>query len=227
MRALNPKSIKEDLDGLISELIGRGICDDANFSAVRSYGNQADVTFSGSEHISIALGDIEYAEIYSELADKRSYNMKLVDGALVQLMYRIKNNALMQHRLSFYPSPSLLPFQDDPDSYMRDDLFLEIVQRRIVPFPLRFDFDARDGVYADVAHPKSHLTLGDVKGCRIPVSAPLTPRWFVEFILRNFYQTEHHDFVRGLPRHRIKLPASITANEENLMHMVVPYQVVR
>jgi hypothetical protein len=78
MRALNPKSIKEDLDGLISELIGKGICDDANFSAVRSYGNQADVTFSGSEHISIALGDIEYAEIYSELADKRSYNMKLV-----------------------------------------------------------------------------------------------------------------------------------------------------
>ncbi len=110
---------------------------------------------------------------------------------------------------------------------MRDDLFLEIIQRRIVPFPLRFDFDERDGVHADVTHPKSHLTLGDVKGCRIPISAPLTPRWFVEFILRNFYQTDNHDFVRDLPRHRIKLPASITKNEESLMHMVVPYQVAR
>lgn len=227
MKALSPKSIKEDLDGLISELIGKGICDDANFSAVRSFGNHVDVTFKGSEHISIALGDIEYTEIYNELAEKRSYNMKLVDGALVQLMYRMKGNRLIQHRLSFYPSPNLLPFQDDAESYMRDDLFLEIVQRRIVPFPLRFDFDARDGVYADVTHPKSHLTLGDVKGCRIPVSAPLTPRWFVEFILRNFYQTDHHDFVRDLPRHRIKFPASITANEESLMHMVVPYQAVR
>ncbi|MCQ9157035.1 DUF2290 domain-containing protein [Acidomonas methanolica] len=223
MMALTPKSIKEDIDGLISELIGKGVCDDSNFSAIRSSGSKVDVTFSGSEHVSIALGDIEYTEIYRELADKRSYNMRLVDGALLQMMYRVEGDELLQHRLAFYPSPSLLPFQDDPDAYMRDELFIEIVQRRIVPFPLRFDFDAREGVYIDVAHPKSHLTLGDVKGCRIPVSAPLTPRWFVEFVLRNFYQTETHDFVGGLPQHKIKFPTSITANETGLMHMVIPY----
>lgn len=223
MMAVTPKSIKEDIDGLISELIGKGVCDDSNFSAIRTFGSKADVTFSGSEHVSIALGDIEYAGIYRELADKRSYNMRLVDGALLQMMYRVEGDELLQHRLAFYPSPSLLPFQDDPDAYMRDELFIEIVQRRIVPFPLRFDFDAREGVYIDVAHPKSHLTLGDVKGCRIPVSAPLTPRWFVEFVLRNFYQTETHDFVGGLPRHKIKFPTSITANETGLMHMVIPY----
>ncbi|MGC8732607.1 MAG: DUF2290 domain-containing protein [Halothiobacillaceae bacterium] len=223
MMALTPKSIKEDIDGLISELIGKGVCDDSNFSAIRSSGSKVDVTFSGSEHVSIALGDIEYTEIYRELADKRSYNMRLVDGALLQMMYRVEGDELLQHRLAFYPSPSLLPFQDDPDAYMRDELFIEIVQRRIVPFPLRFDFDAREDVYIDVAHPKSHLTLGDVKGCRIPVSAPLTPRWFVEFVLRNFYQTETHDFVGGLPQHKIKFPTSITANETGLMHMVIPY----
>ena len=183
----------------------------------------ADITFSGSEHVSIALGDIEYVEIYRELADKRSFNMKLVDGALLQMMYRVEGDALLQHRLAFYPSPSLLPFQDDPDAYMRDDLFIEIVQRRIVPFPLRFDFDAREGIHVDVVHPQSHLTLGDVKGCRIPVSAPVTPRWFVEFILRNFYQTDKHDFIGGLPRHEIQFPASITPNEMGLMHLVIPY----
>lgn len=223
MMAVTPKSIKEDIDGLISELIGKGVCDDSNFSAIRTSGSKADVTFSGSEHVSIGLGDIEYAEIYRELADKRSYNMRLVDGALLQMMYRVEGDELLQHRLAFYPSPSLLPFQDDPDAYMRDELFIEIVQRRIVPFPMRFDFDAREGVYIDVAHPKSHLTLGDVKGCRIPVSAPLTPRWFVEFILRNFYQTETHDFIGGLPQHKIKFPMSITRNEVGLMHMVIPY----
>ena len=223
MTGVTPTSIKEGIDGLISELIGKGVCDDSNFSAIRTSGSKADVTFSGSDHVSIALGDIEYAEIYRELADKRSYNMRLVDGALLQMMYRIQEDELLQHRLAFYPSPSLLPFQDDPDAYMRDDLFMEIVQRRIVPFPMRFDFDAREGVYVDVAHPKSHLTLGDVKGCRIPVSAPLTPRWFVEFILRNFYQTETHDFIGGLPQSRIKLPVSITRNELDLMHMVIPY----
>lgn len=223
MMALTPKSIKEDIDGLISELIGKGVCDDSNFSAIRSSGSKVDVTFSGSEHVSIALGDIEYTEIYRELADKRSYNMRLVDGALLQMMYRIEGDELLQHRLACYPSPSQLPFQDDPDAYMRDELFIEIVQRRIVPFPLRFDFDAREGVYIDGTHPKSHLTLGDVKGCRIPVSAPLTPRWFIEFVLRNFYQTETHNFVDGLPQHKIKFPTSITANETGLMHMVIPY----
>ena len=220
---VTPISIKEHIDGLISELIGTGVCDDSNFSAIRTFGSKADVTFSGSEHVSIALGDIEYDEIYRELADKRSYNMRLVDGALLQMMYRVEGDQLLQHRLAFYPSPSLLPFQDDPDAYMRDELFIEIVQRRIVPFPMRFDFDAREGVYIDVAHPKSHLTLGDVKGCRIPVSAPLTPRWFVEFVLRNFYQTDTHDFIGGLPQHKIKFPMSITRNEVGLMHMVIPY----
>ena len=226
MTVLIPKSVKEDIDGLISVLIGKGICDDSNFSAIRSSGGKTDVTFSGSEHVSIALGAIEYTDIYRELTDKRSYNMRLVDGALLQMMYRIEGDQLRQHRLAFYPSPNLLPFQDDPGAYMRDELYLEIIQRRIVPFPLRFDFDAREGVYADVVHPKSHLTLGDVKGCRIPVSAPLTPRWFVEFILRNFYQTELHDFVGGLPRHKINFPATITENEVGLMHMVVPYKVM-
>lgn len=221
--ALTPKKIKEDIDGLISELIGKGICDDSNFSAIRPSGKKIDVTFSGSEHVSIALGDIEYAEIYRELADKRSYNMKLVDGALLQMMYRLDGKDLLQHRLAFYPSPSLLPFHEDPEAYMRDELFIEIVKRRIVPFPLRFDFDGREGVHIDVVHAKSHLTLGDVEGCRIPVSAPVTPRWFVEFILRNFYQTEAHDFISGLPNHKIKFSPSISANEVKLMHMVIPY----
>jgi hypothetical protein len=223
MIELAPICIKDDIDGLISRLIDKGICDDQNFTAIRSFGSKVDVSFSGQNPISIALGDIEYAEIYRELAKTRSYNMRLIDGALLQMMYRIEGGKLLQHRLTFYPSPILRPFQDDPEAYMRDELFIEIVQRRIVPFPLRFDFDAREGVYNDVTHPKSHLTLGDAKGCRIPVSAPLTPRWFVEFILRNFYQTDTHDFISCLPQHKITLPTSITGNEKGLMHIVIPY----
>lgn len=222
MTKLTSRVIKDDIDGLISYLIGKGICDDSNFSAIRESRTETNITFSGPEHISIALGNLEYAEIYRELAEKRSYNMKLVDGALLQLMYRIGCRRLLQHRLAFYPSPSLMPFQDDPDAYIRNDLYIEIVKRRIVPFPLRFDFDTRDEAYVDVVHPKSHLTLGDVKGCRIPVTAPVTPRWFVEFVLRNFYQTETYDFVSGLPGHRIHFEESITNKERELIYMVIP-----
>jgi hypothetical protein len=217
-----PKTIKEDLDRLIGNLLEKGICDDSNFSVVKPAGNRWEVTFAGVEHVAIALGDIEYSEIYRELADNRSYNLRLIDGALLQLMYRFEDNRLLQHRLAFYPSPTLRSFQEDPEAYMRDELFLEIVLRRIVPFPLGFDFDNRDGIHVDVVHPKSHLTLGDAKGCRIPVTAPLTPRWFIEFVLRNFYQTEKRDFVRGLPGHRVDFPSSITAGERKVVHLGVP-----
>jgi hypothetical protein len=89
-----------------------------------------------------------------------------------------------------------------------------------VPFPLRFDFDVTAAV--DVIHPHCHLTLGDVEGCRIPVSAPLTPRWFVEFIMRNFYQTDKYDFVTGLPIHLFHFEPTITAKENSLIHVFVP-----
>ncbi|EHR8377238.1 DUF2290 domain-containing protein [Escherichia coli] len=42
---------------------------------------------------------------------------------------------------------------------MHDELFVEIVQRRIVPFPLRFDFDSREGVYIELSMPKAILHL--------------------------------------------------------------------
>jgi hypothetical protein len=103
---------------------------------------------------------------------------------------------------------------------MKDAIYVDIVSRRIVPFPIRFDFDA--GSHKDVIHPKSHVTFGDIKDCRVPVTSPLSPRWFVEFVLRNFYQTEQHDFISDLPTHRVKLAASITDNERKLIHLSIP-----
>jgi len=223
---LTSNSVRADIEGLISELIGCGVCDDSNFPVVRTHREQVvEVSFNGAEYISGSFGERQYIDVYQLLLNERSFSMKLVDGALLQMMYIIERDKLRQHRLAFYPSPSLLPFQDDPESYMDDELFVEIVKRKIIPFPLRFDFDSRQNVYKDVIHPMSHLTLGDVKECRIPISAPLTPRWFIEFILRNFYQTKKYDFVIRLPQHNIKLSSTITNNERKLIHMVVPYSI--
>ncbi len=215
------KIIKSELEGLLKALIELGIADDQNFpTLLPSSNNVWEVTFAGAEHVSIAIGDIDYAAIYKELSDKRSYTAKLLDGGLLQLMYRFKDGRLVKHRLAYYPSPELPSFQEDPESYLHDELFLDIVSRRIVPFPLRFDFD--ETASCDVVHPKCHLTLGDVEGCRIPVSAPLAPSWFVDFVLRNFYLTDRYDFVSKLPNHRLYFDSTITANERRLIHMVVP-----
>ncbi len=214
-------TIKLDLERLLEALIERGVVDDQNYPLLRRVKSNAwEITFEHAEHVSLAMDDIAYEQIYRELREKRSYSMKLIDGALLQLMYCFEDEDLIQHRLAYYPSPDLRPFREAPDLYLRDELYLDIVSRRIVPFPLRFDLDKKAA--REVVHPGCHLSLGDVRGCRIPVSAPLTPRWFIEFILRNFYQTDKHDFVHFLPRHRLNLRETITPKERGLIHVVVP-----
>lgn len=213
---------RDDLSRLLSYLIERCVADDQNFPVLRQLPNETwEVSFDGAEHVSIAMEDIDYQDLHRELREKRSYSVRLIDDGLLQLLYLFKNGSLVKHRLAFYPSPSLRSFQDDPDAYMRDELFIDIVSRRIVPFPVRFDYDVEAA--RDIVHPICHLTLGEVKGCRIPVSAPLSPRWFIDFILRNFYQTEKHEFVRTLPAHSVTFDATLTMGESALMHMVVPY----
>lgn len=215
------EKIRSDLESLTAELIGLGLVDDQNFPSAKQVGQYLwEVSFHGAESISLAMGDIDYNEIYEELFSKRSFNLKLIDGGLLQLSYLFENEDLAKHRLAYYPSPNLRPFRDDPDIYLREQLYADIVSRRLVPFPLRFDYDLK--AFKDVAHPSCHLTLGDVEGCRIPVHCPLTPRQFIEFIVRNFYQTDNYDFVSKLPSHKHFFDISISPNEKKLIHLAVP-----
>lgn len=213
--------VKEELNDLLHSMIELGIVDDQNFPFARQISNNRwEISFTGAGSISSVINYENYEELYSELHKNRLYNAKLVDGGLLQLMYQFDGESLIKHRLAFYSSPTLRSFQDIPQEYMEDKLYLEIVSRRLIPFPLRFDFDLNAA--RDVEHPQCHLTLGDAKGCRIPVSAPLTPRWFIEFILRNFYQTQNYYFVDNLPRHYFFFDATITDRERGLIHMVIP-----
>jgi hypothetical protein len=214
-------SIKVEVDRILASLIEQGIADDQNFSALRYVAaNCFEVTFAGAEHLSIAMENVPYEEIYSEIVSRRSYNIKLVDGGLLQLSYFFEREELRKHRLAFYPSPNLRPFQESPDDYFADHVFLEIVSRRIIPFPIRFDFDPSAAV--DVLHPICHVTLGDVLGCRIPVSKALTPRAFFDFILRNFYSTAEHEFWKALPTAGHSFVSTITASERAVLHLVAP-----
>jgi len=211
----------QDVTEILSKLIERGLASDQNFPAVKQHSETTwEVTFDGAQHVSFGLGVVDYAELYEELSGRRVYSVKLIDGAIVQMMYTFDGDALIKHRLAYYPAVTLRSFQEVPDDYMEDQTFTDIVGRHIVPFPIRFDFDRASA--RDMHHPHSHLTLGDALGCRIPVSSGVTPRWFTEFVLRNFYQTDVHDFVSHLPRHRFSFAETITANERRIMHMVVP-----
>ena len=218
---MTPRATFKQIQRLTTHLVEMGLADDQQFPVLRET-NIVEITFENAGYISVALGSLSYADVYGEFARFRVFNVKLLDGALLQMTYFFSDGALMQHRLAFFPAPHRERFERDPESYYKDQMFADIVARNILPLPVRFDYDSRDERHLDVVHPKSHLTLGEYTQCRIPVTAPLTPHRFVDFILRNFYRTRSGEFATGLPRLRGIFAESITPAERCVLHITAP-----
>ena len=217
------RRIKAQIDGLVEDLIESGLSDDQNSPFERNLLNDlVEITFPGAQHTSIAMKDTSYTEIYDRLKGERAYTVRMADGALIQMMYMFKGGELERHRLAFFPSPHLEEFQNAPEIYLEDDIYADILDKNIVPFPIRFDFDAREGVNEEIVHPISHLTLGQYRNCRIPVTAPLMPFHFVEFILRNFYHTAHERYCDKLTPCNGVFNESIAGAEREIIHIQVP-----
>ena len=169
------------------------------------------VTFKGANEISVALKNRPYTKIYNDLLCARSFSVRMLDGALIQMMYMFDGNELEQHRLAYFHNPDLEPYQNDPEIYLVDQIYAEIASRHVSGFPFRFDFNARTGV-----HSKSHLTLGQYKNCRIPVTHPVRPTQFVDFLLRNFYDVR---YLNQLPSALDEFDESIEPAARALTHV--------
>lgn len=220
---LSPEQVHKQVEKLTADLVGLSLCDRQNFPAIRDLGQGLrEVGIGERGNTSYALKNIPYLEIYKELERTQTYNLRMLDGALVQMMYRFRDNEVEAHRLTFFPSPFLEEFQNNPEIYLEDEIYAEVIMKNIVPFPLRFDFDCREEVVVEIDHPKSHLTLGQYQNCRIPVSAPLTPYHFIGFILRNFYNTVYRKYADQLTNFTHYFESSITDRERDLLHVNIP-----
>lgn len=215
--------IEKEINGIVGYLVEVGLAGDQNFAFRRElHGGVEEITFPHAGHVSIALKDISYTQIYEHLVQERAYNAKMPDGALIQMMYVFNNSTLERHRLAFFPSPHLEEFQNNPEIYLEDEIYADVIARGIVPFPVRFDYDSREDVYQELTHPKSHLTLGQYENCRIPVTAPLTPFWFANFILRNFYHTAFDRYAEKLPPCGKVFEETIFPEERGVVHIRIP-----
>lgn len=200
------------------DVIKAGICNAQNFPSLTQGPRGISEIGISSVDNSIFLKNITYSEMYTELLKRKYYNFEMIDGALISLLYRFQNNEIIAHRLSFFPAPNLEVFQNEPELYLEDEIYLEFLDKRIVTVPLRFDFDSGEA-FVPVEHPKSHLTLGQYKNCRIPVSSAVSPYQFMEFILRNFYHTTQNKSCFNLTKHTDKFEKSIVSEEEALIHV--------
>ncbi|MGC3983540.1 MAG: DUF2290 domain-containing protein [Pseudorhodoferax sp.] len=216
---MTPYQVRAQIEDLIGRLIMSGLSVKQFNPSERAEG--AERVIGRTQSSAMALKNIDYADIYEELERTESYDAKLVDGGLILLQYRFdRQNALLQHRLAYFPCPVLPSIDDVPELYEADQLYGDIIERRLVRFPIRFDFAPEQKI--DVVHPISHLTLGQYENCRIPVSGPVGPHVFGNFIVRNFYcraytRNKNH-FERKPPV--LTSMRTITAAEQKVCHFV-------
>lgn len=207
-------TILRQINSITSKLIEVGLSVEQNFPSQ----NDECIYISGNHDLSIALKNIPYQDIYTILEKAKNYNIKMIDGALIQLMYTFDDNELKKYRLAFFPSPNLEEFQNSTEIYELDEIYADVIDKNIVTTPIRFDYDPNNHI--SVEHPKSHLTIGQYKNCRIPIFAPITPNIFMDFILRNFYNTAHHKFSDTLNFDKVILFENcINDEEKNILHV--------
>ncbi|MFY1684787.1 DUF2290 domain-containing protein [Micromonospora sp. WMMD730] len=217
------RRVAREIQDLTGFLIEQGFSQDQNYPVEVQTGRDAFVvSFSNTTSFAPMLKDRPYPEMHKELQGDRAFNVLMIDGAMLQLTYSFGGGMLVQSRLAFLPSPSLLDYQNDPELYEEDILYADVIDKKAVSVPLRFDYDARPGVASSLLHPVSHLTLGQYTNCRIATTAPLTPFLFVEFILRSFYNTAMRPVASKLPGGSYQLTRCITTEEESLIHVGVP-----
>lgn len=172
----------------------------------------------------LLTADISYQEMWSKMNTNNQFTCRMIDGGLITFLYTFdsKQKGLIKSRLSFFPCYDLPNLDEAKKDYQDDRLYLDIFQKTAYPSSLRFDYDPF--AFKDVNHPKSHLTLGQFSNCRIPVYGPLTPYNFINFIIRNFYNSEYEDWckvVSQIPNKDFSFSQTITPHEKSITHIAI------
>lgn len=219
---LTIQQVFDDILLVTERIISVGLSNKENYPTKERKNDGFDVIgISGVSDMSIALKKIPYADMYERIEKANFYNFVLADGGIIQMLYTFKDNVLYKHKLAYFPSPTFESFQNESDLYMDDCVYVEILDKRVIPVAVRFDYDNNDEAYKELEHPKSHLTLGQYENCRIPVCSPITPSLFIEFILRSFYNTALLNFSDKINIQFKRFNETATALEKDRIHIRV------
>jgi hypothetical protein len=202
------KEILEQVRFLTKYFIEKGLAVTQNFP--KEIGQ--DIIWDGYQGISFSLKTQVYADIYNVTLSSKEYNFVFTDGGIIQMMYTFHKDTMLSHRLAYYPPHNSSALNEDEES--------EYHSSNKMPIPIRFDFDSDVKKFKEVVHSYTHFTLGDHEKCRIPVSAPVTPFRFIDFIIRAFYMDfyERTSFKTDIVC-PIKMTQTMYKDENSLIHL--------
>lgn len=218
---MSRKDVTKQITRITDHLIWNNFVISQNYPSERGH----SIVWDNYINVGFTLKNENYTTIYNNIRENKDFNFLMLDGAIIQMQYEFYKDEIVKHILSFYPCPDFFRYADDSDYYETyfyndHELFSDMVSGNILCAPIRFDFDNNDGIFVNVEHPKSHLTIGNYKDCRIPVLKPITPNRFIRFILRNFYYKKFtNSFNDNFFNCQIKCNETLSLNESNLIHI--------
>ena len=214
---MSAQSTVEDINRVVENLLKLGHAHDQGYAYLDLRDATIEnVTYPQNRDVRRMASARSYVRYYDEVIRNRAYNVLLKDGAFVQLFYRFKEAVLLDHRLAYFSSPrSRLSFENE--RLGENDLNMVDTGESVPPTWFRFDYDAGTAA-KQLAHPASHFTIGDNERCRIPVTSPLTPTQFFQFVFEHFYDAKGVN----LPIQRNTYPSSIRDTDLAETHMVFP-----
>lgn len=203
----------EEFHSQVRFLLESGLMSRHNyFKQLQNHG-KTELTTQNPSDLSISLKEIPYSDMYNAIVSHNNYHIQFADSGLLQMNYLFDEcDNLIKHRLAYFPTPNeALPQDFNLDE--EDVLISELFKASRVFVPVRIDFDPTQ--WKEINHAKTHLTLGGYKNCRIPVSEPLGPKSFIQFVLSSFYNVE-----KVPPKERfVKFPRSVSENEEEYLKL--------
>lgn len=214
----NANSIASEIRGVLIWLAQCGLTIDQNFPRHTKENGVENVSYNAADQCSCLLRDgVDYRDAFTKILNARAYNFRLFDGSIFQISYAFVHGELAKQRLVYCPRPLLADYQDDLIDLEQSELYSETLARNAMIVPIRFDYD----VSAPEDHPLSHLTLGQIEDCRIPVTRPLMPLQFVDFVLRIFYGKIWERYGSTIPTSDESFSLSIREEESKLTHLVI------
>ena len=185
------------------------------------------IEWENCKDISYTLKNQPYCNVYNQIVEKKDFNIRFPDGAIFQFMYSFDSRwrNIIAHRLAYFPSLYTKPLTNldyIDEFYGAWDMFSDIEEMENIVCPIRFDYDSDPGRYIEHDHSYSHCTIWNYKNCRIPVTSPVNPFDFINFILKHFYNELYNEHFLGVFWSTLKHPSVLSTNEKNNLHLFFP-----
>ena len=189
---MRPEQVKRELDDCL------GFLQRVGFSAQEMWCHfDGDSLVSSRDRLGMLKFDNirEYMFLHKRICERKQFTMLAFDNTIICIEFRFYNMEIAESRYLVLPDLTIYSGESMPDAFANEETsrYLEMTNDYQLNFPIRIDFinsrfkNERQNPVVPGSHSPSHMHLGFIEGCRIPISRPISPKVFFKFVIENFY----------------------------------------